>query len=109
MKPRGSAEGTIIGFTELMHNANEDLGDAFGRAKRSSNKDGMIPGDTLGALILMTEWGVLDVGVGFSMKQRDDIWNDKAGHLGLSATFKYQKEGMQDLPRFPVYKGIRRD
>jgi len=115
-KPWADAEGTIIGFEELMHNDNEQEGDAFGLAKRSSHKDNLIPAGVLGALVLHTAWGELRVGTGFDFATRKAIWERNyhgepktAGDWGRIVTFKYQKHGMQDLPRFPVFKGFREE
>lgn len=130
-KEWADAEGTIIGFEEKMHNANEDVKDEFGYAKRSSHKAGMVATGTLGALILETEWGTLNVGSGFDDSLRQEIWNrnmveehpvysaiDGAQIFtirgiqpdkGRVVTFKYQAFGMQDKPRFPIFKGFRED
>lgn len=119
-KQWADAEGTVIGFEELMHNANPDERDKFDLAKRSSHKDNMVPAGTLGALILETKWGELRIGVGFDQATRQEIWDrnrvpyriegDVACDeldMGRVVTFKYQPHGMQDLPRFPVFKGFR--
>lgn len=119
-KQWADAEGAIIGFEELYHNANPDQRDKFDLAKRSSHKDNMIPAGTLGALILQTEWGELRVGTGFDAASRQLLWDRNMteqpkervfvhGHsdMGRIVTFKYQPHGMQDLPRFPVFKGFR--
>jgi DNA ligase-1 len=44
-------EGVVTGVEEEMHNSNEDVKNAFGRAKRSKKKDGMIGKGVAGALI----------------------------------------------------------
>ncbi len=114
-KAWADAEGTIVGFEELMHNKNPDLRDNFDRAKRSSHKANMIPANTLGALILNTVWGTLRVGTGFDAAQRQEIWNRNmievqgSPDLYRTVTFRYQKHGMQDKPRFPSFKGFRED
>lgn len=122
------AEGTIIGFEELLRNTNEDVKDNFGYAKRSHAKSGMVPAGTLGALVLETQWGELRVGSGFDASLRDQIWRrntpvDQNGErildhaecgielpdIGRVVTFKYQAYGMQDKPRFPIFKGFREE
>ena len=114
------AEGTITGFVELMHNSNEDIRDNFDQAKRSSAKDGMVPMGTLGALEIETQWGKVYLGSGFDAATRQEIWNRNlspqwqpdsftAPDRGRTVTFKYQPHGMQDLPRFPIFKGFRED
>ena len=117
-KQWADAEGAVIGFEELMHNDNPDQRDKFDLAKRSSHKDNMVPMNTLGALILETKWGELRIGVGFDQATRKEIWtivedarrnNYIIPYIGRTITFKYQPHGMQDLPRFPVFKGFRDD
>ncbi|KKN65443.1 hypothetical protein LCGC14_0481630 [marine sediment metagenome] len=121
-KAWADAEGTVVGFEERMHNANEDIKDNFGHAKRSSHKENMVPMGTLGALILDTAWGELRVGTGFDDALRQEIWNrnmdmseryrnkdSEPPDVGRKVTFKYQEYGMQDKPRFPVFKGFRED
>ena len=122
------AEGSIIGFEERMHNANDDVKDNFGYAKRSSHLENMVPTGTLGALVLDTVWGELRVGSGFDDALRQDIWDRNMvkdlgetdmGHgyivrgpqpdIGKRVTFKYQPFGMQDKPRFPIFKHFRED
>ena len=124
-KPWEDAEGTVIGFEELYHNDNVAEEDAFGNTKRSSHVAGKVGAGTLGALVLSTEWGTLKVGTGFDAATRQAIWNrnweglmimaasgtdmGKCSDMGRKVTFKYQKHGMQDLPRFPVFKGFREE
>ncbi len=120
-KQWADAEGTIVGFEELYHNANPDQRNNFDLAKRSSHKDNMQPMDTLGALVVQTAWGELRVGTGFDQATRKVIWDrnqffegrtdpvafKNTNDIGRVITFKYQPHGMQDLPRFPVFKGFR--
>lgn len=92
-----------------MHNDNEQSKDALGLAERSSHLDNMLPGGTLGAVILDTSWGELSIGTGFTAGERDHIWENRSDLLGLKVTFKYQPYGMKHLPRFPVFKAFRHD
>lgn len=101
------AEGTIIGFEERMHNANEATKDLLGHTERSSHQENLVPMGTLGAVILDTEWGELKVGSGFDDALRKQIWNDRGHYLGKTVTFTYQPFGQKDKPRFPVFKGFR--
>lgn len=122
------AEGSIIGFEERMHNANDDIKDNFGHAKRTSHKENMVPMGTLGALILATEWGQLNVGTGFDDSLRQELWDrnmvkdlgdSDMGHrwivrgpqpdLGRKVTFKYFPFGMKDLPRHPSFLHFREE
>lgn len=108
-KEFADAEGTVVGFQEKMHNANEQTRDAFGLAERSSHKENMQPMGTLGALVLNTRWGKLNVGTGFTDAERQYIWDNQEEYLKMKCTFKYQSFGTKDAPRFPVFKGWRKD
>ncbi len=119
-KEWADAEGTVVGFEERMHNANEDVRDNFDHAKRSSHKENMVPMGTLGSLVLDTEWGELRVGTGFDDSLRLEIWTRNVGpqwqpdsftepDRGRKVSFKYQAFGMQDKPRFPVFLHFREE
>jgi len=92
-------EGLIIGYEELMHNLDT-----------STNKlENQLPGDTLGALILSWQGKTVKVGSGFSAEERARLWAIRNDLCGQRATFKFQGVSRYDIPRFPVYKAIRRD
>lgn len=104
-------EAIVIGFEEKMHNINEKVEDAFGLAKRSSEKEGMVPAGTLGTIIVRcnnfpTEFGI---GSGFDDATRKMIWENRDQYLGKKVVFTYQPHGVKDSPRFPVFKGIRHE
>jgi DNA ligase-1 len=103
------AEGIVVGFEELVRNKNEQTKDAFGLAERSDKKEGMVFGNTLGALILKTVWGDVRVGSGFDAALRDEIWANKDKYLNKLVTFKYQRFGMKDLPRIPIFLRFREE
>lgn len=103
------AEGTVIGFEERTHNANEAKKNKIGKNDRPTNKENMIPMNTLGSLVLDTEWGELRVGTGFDDITRQGIWNDRKKYMGATVTFTYQPSGAKTLPRFPVFKGFRKE
>lgn len=102
-------EGTIIGFEERLHNANEATTNALGHTERSSHKDNMQPMDTLGALVVQSPdfEEPFKIGTGFTDEQRKEIWNNRDNYLGLMVKYKYQECGVKDKPRFPVYLGVR--
>jgi DNA ligase 1 len=103
-------EATIVGFEERLHNNNTLEKDNLGYAKRSTKQDGMIPMNTLGALTVFHPiFGDFSIGSGFTDEQRQNIWNNRFEYLDLRVKFKYQKVGIKDKPRFPVFLGIRVD
>ena len=101
-------EAEIIGFEERMHNGNEAQTNELGRTKRSSHKDGKTGRGDLGALILKRADGVtFNCGTGFNDELRQDIWNHRSEYLGLIAKYKHFEIGAKDLPRHPVFLGLR--
>lgn len=103
------AEGVVVGFDERMHNGNDAKKNAIGKTDRSTKKAYMFPTGTLGALVLDTGWGELRVGTGFDDVTRLDIWNNRKKYMGKTVTFTYQPSGAKDKPRFPVFKGFRKE
>ncbi len=103
------AEAVVIDFKEKLQNTNPKEKDEFGLAKRSSKKEGKIPANTLGSLILKdpTTNDEFDCGSGFDDELRKEIWENRQDYLGKFVTFKYQKVGQKDAPRFPIFKGFR--
>ena len=100
-------EFEVIGFTERMHNSNEQKRDELGYAERSSAKDGMIPMNTLGSLVLKYGDYTFNVGTGFSDALRDEIWFNKEKYLGKLASIRYMSVGMDKLPRIPSFIWFR--
>ena len=106
------AEAEIIGFEEEMKNENEALKDAFGRTKRSTAQDNLTGKNTLGALMVKGVNGEFKgvefkLGTGFDQALRKKIWDSQKKLKGTIVKYKYQSEGGEDKPRFPVYLGQR--
>ena len=55
LKPVEDAEALVVGYEELMHNANEATTNALGRTERSSHKANLVPTGTLGSLCAATK------------------------------------------------------
>lgn len=101
-------EFTIAGFEPKYHNANEAKTNELGRTSRSSHKENLVALDTLGALTLVTKEGLkFNVGTGFDDKLRYALWCDRANLIGKLAKIKHFPIGMVDVPRLPVFIGIR--
>lgn len=103
------AEGTVIEVEELYHNDNPAEVNELGLTKRSHKAEGKRPAGVLGALVLETKWGRLKVGSGYTAAQREEMWRLRDSLVGLQVSFKFQPFGMKDVPRFPVFKGVRSD
>lgn len=107
IKPMETDEGEIVGFECEYENTNEAVVNALGRSKRSSAKEGLVPKDTLGKLIVKTKrWGLCNIS-GFSDEFADEVWRNKEKFLGEFATFNFQEIGSIDQPRLAKFKGIR--
>lgn len=97
----------VVGFTERMHNTNEQTRDGLGYAERSSAKDGLVPMNTLGSLVLKYKDTTFSCGTGFDDKLRQEIWDNKSFYLGKLASIRYMSVGSKDLPRVPSFQGFR--
>ena len=100
-------EFEVIGFTERMHNSNEQKRDELGYAERSSAKEGMIPMNTLGSLVLKYGDTTFNVGSGFTDALRDEIWFNQEKYLGKLASIRYMSVGAKDKPRVPSFVWFR--
>lgn len=103
------SEARVIGFSELMHNANEAKRNELGHLERSSHKAGKVGKRTLGALTVKDlKTGVeFEIGTGFTASQRQELWNVGDNLLGRVVKYKSQPTGVKDKPRFPVFLGFR--
>lgn len=109
LKRMSTDEAEIVGFEELLHNANEAKKDALGRTERSAARDGLVPAGTLGALIvrdLITQM-TFSIGTGFTAAQRDEMWRSRDNLSGLVVSYNHFPIGAKDKPRFPSFKGFR--
>jgi DNA ligase-1 len=116
-KPLADAEGRIIGFEFLEHNDNPIVRDAVGNAKRSNQQANQeIDWERVGAIKVEVingpfEGCIVSIGTGFTdaMRRKMVELNDEGSLAGSIVTFKYQALGSKDAPRFPSFKGFRRD
>jgi DNA ligase-1 len=104
-----TAEGTVIGYEELLVNENEQTINELGDKVRGSSKAGKVPGGTLGAIILHTDWGEVRLGAGKGLTRdlRDLLWSQREQNLGRFVTFKYMPYGTKYKPRLPGWVGFR--
>jgi DNA ligase-1 len=104
------SEAVILGFEPLYHNTNEAELDHLGLQKRSSHKDNKIADALLGALIVQDvhhpEW-TFNIGTGFTYDDRQKMWAAKDQLLFNTVKYKFLSVGMVDVPRHPVYLGLR--
>lgn len=103
------AEAVIIGFEELLHNANKAEINALGLTERSSHAANKVPMGTLGALrVRDTGTGIeFSIGTGYTAAQRQHLWNTRETLLNKIVKYKHFEVGSKDAPRFPVWLGMR--
>ena len=102
-------EAVVVGFEELMRNENEATTGELGQTTRSHEQAGMVPGGTLGAIVVAYNGKSFKVGTGFDVSQRAEIWAKRKELVGKEVTFKYQELSKYGIPRFPVFKTFRGD
>lgn len=103
-------EAVVIGFQQFMKNENELTTDELGYAKRSSAKDGKVPMEMLGALIVkdVTSGIEFSIGTGYDMALRVWIWQNQMKVMDQFVTYKhFEAAGVLNAPRFPVFKAFR--
>lgn len=104
------AEACITGFEPLFHNTNTQTRNSQGLAERSDHKAGKVQAESLGNLIvrdLSGQYGEFNVGSGFDQSLRQLIWDNRDRYLGKTITYKYQKIGSLEAPRFPIFLRFR--
>lgn len=109
VKQFADSEAEVIGFQELLHNANEATVGELGQTKRSSHKANKQLTGKLGALKVrdLKTGETFDVGTGFDDAQRWQYWQDRENLLGKLIVYKYFPSGNLAAPRFPTFKGFR--
>ena len=109
LKRFADSEAEIIGFEELMHNQNEATINETGHTERSTKQDGLLPADTLGALIVRDIHSGVEfkIGTGFTAAERQKFWNLRATLRGALVKYRYFPTGSKEKPRFPSFQGFR--
>lgn len=110
LKRFSDSEGIIRYCLPLMHNNNEATIDELGYTSRSTCKDNKIADEMLGSFVvedLKNPDMIFNIGSGFTKQERIDFWNKREELIGKIITYKYFTVGMQNLPRFPIFKGFR--
>lgn len=109
LKRFADSEAEVIGFEELMHNHNEATLNETGHHERSTKQDGLLPADTLGALIVRDIHSGVEfkIGTGFTAAERQKFWNLMAPIRGALVKYRYFPTGSKEKPRFPSFQGFR--
>lgn len=113
-------EAIVVGYEQLMHNANEPVTDELGLTKRSHAQEGKVPMEMLGALRCKTipHHVEFSIGAGFTRKQRENFWLIRDSLEGRLVKYKHQPHTAEELetaaregkvlkPRIPIFLGFR--
>lgn len=109
IKPYEDSEAEIVGIVEEFKNTNPTKVNELGLNKRSSALEGKVGKGICGALKVRD----IHTGVEFRLSSGLDhelkslIWNNQSEYINKIVKYKYQKEGMKDKPRIPVFLGFR--
>lgn len=109
-KPIQTSKAIVKSCVELMHNTNAVETNEIGLSKRSKEQSGMIPGDTLGALVVEDPAFpnvLFNIGTGFTARQRAELWDRRNELPGTVVEYAYQPIGVLNAPRCPVFKRFR--
>ena len=102
---------SIIGVEELMVNENEAFTNELGRTARSKAQDGLVPGDTLGALHLRDLYTQVEFRCGmfkgFSANYKKQLWDNRDKIMGKIFKYSHFPIGAKDKPRHPKGLGFR--
>lgn len=102
------SEARVLAVEELMHNGNEAKTNELGRTERSSHKENLIPAGTMGKLYVedIHTGQRFHIGTGFTAEQRAWWW-EAVRPTNAIIKYKFFPVGVKDLPRHPVYLGLR--
>lgn len=103
------SEAVITGMLPEMENQNAKEINELGRTKRSKKQEGLVAKDRMGALIVKDPAfkGEFRIGSGFNHEQRAEMWKNSVDYIGKTVVYKYFNHGIKDLPRHPIWKGMR--
>lgn len=103
------SEMIVTGFYELQRNMNAAVANELGYTERSSHKENMVAGDTLGGLIGLDMVTGIEVklGTGFTSAERDMIWRYRDKEIGQVWKYKHFPVGVKEKARHPVALGRR--
>lgn len=102
-------EACVIGMEEQMENRNPSSLAHDNTSRRTTHMLFLKPTAMMGKLLAVWQGKQIKIGSGFTQRQRAEWWNNPDAIVGKTITFKYQPHGTLDLPRAPIFKGIRYD
>lgn len=108
IKRFSDAEFKVVGYEQFESNQNELQVNELGYSKRSTAKEGKVLLEQLGSLVCLLEDGrTFNVGSGFTLKQRQELWNCREELLGKMAKVQYFGYSPDGIPLLPVFLDFR--
>lgn len=102
------SEFKVVGYEQFETNQNELERDERGYAKRSTSKDGKVLVEQLGSLVCVLPDGrTFNVGSGFTLQQRKDLWENRGMLVGKLAKVQYFGYSPDGIPLLPVFLDFR--
>lgn len=107
MKAFEDDEAIIVGYYAWVENQNESKLNELGLKKKSSHQSNLTTLAKLGGLIVHhPKFGEFRIGSGFTEEQRVHLWGIRKLLEEKEITFKFQRHGMKDKPRTPIFKSL---
>jgi len=107
IKPFTDQEFVCVGYEPYKKNLNNSKLNELGYKTKSRNKNNIKTLDMIGSLIVACSQGTFQVGTGFSEEMRKELWKIRDTLVGQHVKVKYMTVGIKNLPRHPVFLGIR--
>lgn len=109
LKRYQDSEAKVLSWEPLLSNTNEAKRNEIGKLERSNHKSGMVEKPLLGTILVKDlKTGVeFHIGSGFDEEQRRTFYNNPELICGKIIKYKYFPVGVKELPRHPVFLGIR--
>jgi DNA ligase-1 len=103
------SEALVLDYSPLLSNTNEAKRNELGKLERSNCKAGMVALNQLGTIKVkdLKTGVVFNIGSGFTEEQRKLFDYEPDLILGKIVKYKYFPVGVKELPRHPVFLGIR--
>lgn len=103
------SEALVLDYAPLLSNTNEAKRNELGKLERSNCKAGMVAINQLGTIKVkdLKTGVVFNIGSGFTEEQRKLFNHEPDLILGKIVKYKYFPVGVKELPRHPVFLGIR--
>jgi len=102
-------EAIILKVVELQHNDNPAMQNELGLASRSSHSYNKVSGGAMGSLLVLNKLTGqrFNIGTGFTAIERAWFWDNQSNLIHKVVKYKFFNQGIKDLPRHPVYLGMR--